>query len=95
MDVHEVIAQLGFPIVSAVGVAGALWAIMRWVMGNLHREIGELHSKLDNQLAYQVKLIDRVRQLEDDVVRTHVLISSIHEIRIPIERIGRAKKDDI
>ena len=94
MDIHEVIAQLGFPIVSAGGVAGALWAIMRWVMVNLHSEIGELHTKIDNQLAYQVKLIDRVRQLEDDVVRTHVLVASIHEIRIPIERIGRAKKDD-
>ena len=94
MDIHELISQLGFPVVSAVGVAGALWAIMRWVMGSLHRDIGDLHSKLDSQHEYIIRLIDRVRMLEDDVVRTHVLVASIHELRIPLERLGRAKRED-
>jgi len=94
MDFHELISKLGFPIASAVAGGFALWAIMRWVMVNLHREISELHTKLDNQATYVIKLIDRIRMLEDDIVRTHVLVAAIHELRVPLERIGRAKKDD-
>ena len=94
MDIHELVSELGFPVASAVAGGGALWAIMRWVMLNLHREIGDLHQKIDTQHGYIVKLIDRIRMLEDDVVRTHVLVATIHELRIPLEKVGRAKKDD-
>jgi hypothetical protein len=94
VDIQGLISELGFPIASAVAGGGALWAVMRWVMLNLHREIGDLHLKLDNQHSYIIKLIDRIRMLEDDIVRTHVLVAAIHELRIPLERIGRAKKDD-
>ncbi len=95
MDFHELISKLGFPIASATAGGFALWAVMRWVMVNLHREIQNIHTKLDEQRGIIVKLIDRVRQLEDEIVRTHVLVASIHELRIPLERIGRAKKGDI
>ena len=94
MDFHELISKLGFPIASAMAGGFALWAVMRWVMVNLHREIADLHGKLDEHRAIVVKLIDRVRQLEDEIVRTHVLVASIHELRIPLERLGRAKKGD-
>ena len=94
MDIHDLIAKLGFPIASAVAGGVGLWAIMRWVMVNLHREIADLHVKLDTQASYVIKLIDRIRMLEDDIVRTHVLVATIHELRAPLERIGRAKKDD-
>ena len=98
MDTHELISTLGFPIVAALAIAGAMWGIMRWMMKSLTESIERSRTETLEQFrdlhSIQIKLIDRVRMLEDDIVRTHVLVASIHELRMPLERVGRAKKDD-
>ena len=98
MDTHELISTLGFPIVAALSIAGAMWGLMRWMMKSLTESIQRSREETLEQFKdlhnITVRLIDRIRMLEDDVTRTHVLVASIHELRIPLERLGRSKKDD-
>ena len=95
MDWHELISTLGFPIVAALAVAGAMWGIVRWLIKSLTESIER--SRVETLEQYrdlhtiQIKLIDRIRALEDDIVRTHVLVATIHELRIPLERLGKKK----
>jgi len=94
-DIGLLIAELGFPIVSALAVAGALWAILRWMMHSLHGEIQDLKARIDSthngQMDILVKLIDRVRRLEDSVTRTEIVVRTAHNLEQEWERIGRSK----
>ena len=98
MNWHDAVSSLGFPIVSALAMAGATWGIVRHLMRTITTSIErgreETLAQFHELHTIQIKLIDRIRMLEDDITRTHVLIASIHELRIPLERLGRAKKDD-
>ena len=96
-DAHNVISTLGFPIFAALGLGGSMWVTIRWLMRSLTESISRSREETLAQFrdlhSIQIKLIDRIRLLEDDVVRTHVLVASIHELRIPLERVGRAKSN--
>ena len=93
MDLHELISKLGFPIASAVAGGGALWAVMRWVMGNLHNEIADLHKKIDDQRDMAVRLIDRIRSLEDSITRVEIVTRTAYELSQDWGRIGRSSND--
>ena len=93
MDLHELISKLGFPIASAVAGGGALWAVMRWVMGNLHNEIADLHKKIDDQRDMTVRLIDRIRSLEDSITRVEIVVRTSYELSQEGGRIGRSNND--
>jgi len=93
MDLHELISKLGFPIASAVAGGGALWAVMRWVMGNLHNEIADLHKKIDDQRDMTVRLIDRIRSLEDSITRVEIVVRTSYELSQEWGRIGRSNND--
>ena len=89
------IAEMGFPIVSALGVGAAIWAVMRWMMHSLHSEMQEMQAKLDSNQKEQyeilVKLIDRVRKLEDSVTRTEIVVRTSYNLEQEWQRIGRTK----
>lgn len=89
------IAEMGFPIAAAVGVAAAIWAIVRWLMTNLHGEVQEIQTKLDSTQKEQydilVKLIDRIRALEDSVTRTEIVVRTTHNLEQQWDRVGRSK----
>ncbi len=106
-DVGILIAELGFPIVSALGVGVCLWVILRWMMRTLHGEIQDVKTRIADaqkeQLDILIKLIDRVRltgdehgdrlrQLEDSVIRTEVLIRTAYNLEQEWGRIGRSGK---
>ena len=95
-SIWVLVAEMGFPIASAVGVAAAIWAIVKWMMNNLHREVQDIQSKLDStqreQYEILVKLIDRVRSLEDSVTRTEIVVRTAHNLEQQWDRVGRSKE---
>ena len=94
-SVGLLIAELGFPIASAIGAGTAIWVIVRWMMTNLHNEVQEIQTKLDStqkeQYEILVKLIDRIRALEDSVTRTEIVIRTAHNLEQQWDRVGKPK----
>ena len=105
-NIGILIAELGFPIASSLGIGAAMWVTLRWLMKTIHNEIQDVKSKVDaaqkEQLDILVKLIDRVRlygdahgdrirELEDSVTRVEIVIRTAHALEQEWERIGRSK----
>lgn len=77
MDVNviaELVKQYGFPIVSSVGMGYFVWFIYKFVTDKLMPLIGETNSIL-------IALIDRVRMLDNDMIRLQQKVSVVLQIK--------------
>ena len=77
MDVNviaELVKQYGFPIVSSVGMGYFVWFIYKFVTDKLMPVIGETNSIL-------IALIDRVRMLDNDMIRLQQKVSVVLQIK--------------
>jgi hypothetical protein len=77
MDVNviaELIKQYGFPIVAAVGMGYFVWFIYKFVTDRLMPLIGETNVIL-------IALIDRIRMLDNDLIRLNQKVSVILQIK--------------
>ena len=91
----SIVEELGFPIVTTLGVAGGMWFIVKWLMNTLERDIQAVQDKLSttqaDQMSILVKLIDRVRALEDSVTRVEVIVRTLHDLNPDWNQIGRSR----
>ena len=64
MDVSLVamIKQFGFPVVAAMGMGLFIWYVWKWVTTEVKPVLGEANKTL-------IALIDRVRMLDNDMIR--------------------------
>ena len=105
-DIYVLIAEVGFPITAAVGVGFGFWAILKWLMNNLTKQIEEVQKRLNDtqdelmnklnstqQEQYQilVKLIDRVRTLEDSITRVEIVMRTAYNLEQEWGRIGKSQ----
>lgn len=77
MDVNviaELVKQYGFPIVAAVGMGYFVWFIYKFVTDKLMPLIGETNVIL-------IALIDRVRMLDNDLIRLNQKVSVVLQIK--------------
>jgi hypothetical protein len=72
--VAELIKQYGFPIVAAVGMGYFVWFIYEFVTDRLMPLIGETNVIL-------IALIDRIRMLDNDLIRLNQKVSVILQIK--------------
>jgi hypothetical protein len=72
--VAELVKQYGFPIVAAVGMGYFVWFIYKFVTDRLMPLIGETNVIL-------IALIDRVRMLDNDLIRLNQKVSVILQIK--------------
>ena len=91
----SIIEKLGFPIVTTLGVAGGMWFLLKWMMNTLEKDIKQILIKLEisqaEHRAMLVKLIDRVREMEDSIVRTEIVIRTVSNLQQEWGRIGKAQ----
>ena len=73
-ELAEVIKDLGFPIVAALGMGYFIFFIWRWVTETIDPIIGETMGTL-------IKLVDRVRMLDNDMIRMNMKLSIVLEHR--------------
>ena len=78
----EVIEAVGVPAVAAAGLGYLVWGLFKSL-------ISDIHKKLDTQNAMIVALIDRVRQLDNDLIRIDTMCRSVLGVRPDLERISR------
>jgi hypothetical protein len=72
--VAELVKQYGFPIVASVGMGYFVWFIYKFVTDKLMPLIGETNVIL-------IALIDRVRMLDNDLIRLNQKVSVILQIK--------------
>jgi len=63
-----------------------------WLFNHL---IADVHKKLDTQHSMIVALIDRIRQMDNDMIRIDSMVRTAMGVTIDVDRLARAdgKKD--
>jgi len=74
LDIAQLIKDLGFPIVAAGGMGYFIYFIWKWVTEEIDPVIGATMGTL-------IKLVDRVRMLDNDMIRMNMKLSMVLEHR--------------
>lgn len=74
MDVVELIQKYGFPIVAAAGLGYFVFYVWRWATEEIDPVLSEASKVL-------IALIDRVRMLDNDLIRLNQKLTVVLELR--------------
>ena len=87
-DLLTVLETVGIPAAFAVAAGWMVWKLFQHL-------ISDVHKKLDTQHGMIVALIDRVRQMDNDMIRIDSMVRTAMGIQVDVDRIARAdgKKD--
>ena len=83
-------------ILESVGIPAAFAIAAGWMVYKLFNAlIADVHKKLDTQHGMIVALIDRVRQMDNDMIRIDSMVRTAVGIQVDVDRLARAdgKKD--
>ena len=83
-------------ILESVGIPAAFAVAAGWMVYKLFNAlIADVHKKLDMQHGMIVALIDRVRQMDNDMIRIDSMVRTAMGIHVDVDRLARAdgKKD--
>ena len=85
----EAINQYGFPIVAAMGLGYFVYYVWNWVTTEIKPVLGEASNTL-------IALIDRIRMLDNDMIRLTQKIQMVLEFKEQYEKItGKSLDLDI
>ena len=70
----EAINQYGFPIIAAMGLGYFVYFIWKWVTDEIKPVLGEANTTL-------IALIDRMRMLDNDLIRLNTKLKMIEELQ--------------
>lgn len=79
LDLAQTIKDLGFPIVAAGGMGYFIYFIWKWVTETIDPIIGQTMGTL-------IKLVDRIRMLDNDMIRMNMKLSMVLEHRHLLEK---------
>ena len=74
MDIAGAISDYGFPIIAALGLGYFVYYIWQWVTTEINPVVGEATATL-------IKLVDRVRMLDNDMIRLNTKLAMVLEYR--------------
>jgi hypothetical protein len=74
MDIVEIVNKYGFPIVAAGGMGYFIYYVWTWVTTEIKPVIGQANGTL-------IALIDRIRMLDNDLIRLNQKVETVMELR--------------
>ena len=74
MDIGEIIAKYGFPVVMAVGMGYIIHYVWKWATEEVKPVISEANTTL-------IALIDRIRMLDNDLIRLNQKVNTVLHLR--------------
>ena len=74
MDIITFLNKYGFPIIMLFGLAWLIWYIWNWVTKEIKPLLGESNETL-------LALIDRIRMLDNDLIRLNQKLETTLELR--------------
>jgi hypothetical protein len=90
MDIAELINKYGFPIVAAGGLGYLIYYVWVWATKEIKPVLGEANTTL-------IALIDRIRMLDNDLIRLQQKVNITLQLRgkvIEAERVLEQQKFD-
>ena len=88
IDLAQAVKDFGFPIIAAMGMGYFIFFIWKWVTETIDPVIGETMGTL-------IKLVDRVRMLDNDMIRLNSKLTMVLEYRSAIEDLPKEKQDEL
>jgi len=86
-DLTIMIKDFGFPIVAAMGLGYFVYYIWKWVTEEIKPVLGDASSTL-------IKLVDRIRMLDNDMIRLNTKLAMVLEYKDEIIKSGRSDELD-
>jgi hypothetical protein len=110
-DFVSLINEVGFPIAAALGLGLFIWKLINRIIDGMETKLDTLDEKLnlslanledrlggklDSQHGILVSLIDRVRSLDNEIIRQDTMIKTILGVPqlINIDKIAKADRND-
>ncbi len=110
-DIVTLITELGFPIAAAIGLGMFVWKLINRIIDGMETKLDtvdekvntsltameeRLGTKLDTQHGILVALIDRVRSLDNEIIRQDTMIKTMLGVPqlIDTNKITKAKRND-
>jgi len=111
MDAVAIITELSFPVAAAFGLGWFIYKLIMRIVDGMENKLDvvdqkvaeqisaieeRLGTKLDSQHGILVALIDRVRSLDNEIIRQDTLIKTILGVPqlIDSNKIAKANRDD-
>ena len=88
LDLAQAVKDFGFPIIAAMGMGYFIFFIWKWVTETIDPVIGETMGTL-------IKLVDRVRMLDNDMIRLNSKLTMVLEYRQHFDNMPQDKKDEL
>jgi uncharacterized membrane protein len=83
-DIVTLVETLGFPAFLTIVLIGGIYFMARWMMNILLSKLDTQHSQLmaksEAQNKMIIKLIDRVRAMDNDLIRLDVMIRLLRDM---------------
>jgi hypothetical protein len=110
-DIVRLITELGFPVAAALGLGIFVWKLINRIIDGMESKIdvvddkvneqlkameGRLQQKLDSQQGILVSLIDRVRSVDNEIIRQDTLLKTMLGVPqlVQKDKIAKAERDD-
>lgn len=90
MDFVDLINKYGFPIVAAGGTGYMIYYVWEWATKDIKPVLGEANTTL-------IALIDRIRMLDNDLIRMQQKVNTVLHLRgkiIESDRVMESQKVD-
>jgi hypothetical protein len=106
-----VIQEVGFPIAAAIGLGWFIYKLIMRIVDGMETKLDNVDEKVESQIAaieerlggkldsqhgILVALIDRVRSLDNEIIRQDTMIKTILGVPqlINIDKLAKADRDD-
>ena len=110
-DIVRLITELGFPVAAALGLGIFVWKLINRIIDGMESKIdvvddkvneqqkameGRLQQQLDSQQSILVSLIDRVRSVDNEIIRQDTLLKTMLGVPqlVQKDKIAKADRDD-
>jgi hypothetical protein len=88
IDIANMIKDFGFPVIAAFGMGYFIFFIWKWVTETIDPVIGASMGTL-------IKLVDRVRMLDNDMIRLNTKLSMVLEHQGKLDKKRKAELEEI
>jgi len=78
-DLVAAISEYGFPIIAAMGLGYFVFFVWKWVTEEVKPVLNDANTTL-------IKLVDRIRMLDNDMIRLNTKLAMVLEYRNQIEQ---------
>lgn len=74
MDIADMISKYGFPVIAAAGMGYFVYYVWTWVTTEIKPVLGQANGTL-------IALIDRIRMLDNDLIRLNQKVETVLQLR--------------